>query len=533
MKRLALLLVALLIASSSMGTSIKSTFAEYSKTDSIIIHSDGTVTPSSAPIVLNGNTYVVNDDIFIPRTTNYGIIIEKDNIVLDGAGHKLRGHGQSSAILLEGRVGVTITGFRLDNFYWGLEMQNSAHCIITRNNLTALMYPIYLEGSSNNKLHHNNIYHEPFNENSSNTWDDGYPSGGNYWDGYPYPDVKSGPGQNLPNSDGIGDKPVTEEMFPLDPSNTDRYPLMAKVTFLAAATTDLKIDVKDALGKSVSGAYIASTTQPTGQTTLSGLSGTDGTLVFSGILPGSYTVEASKSGYGTATSSAKVVDGSTTVIVLTIQKGVSQTSLKVKVNDGSGKPLTGVIVTSTAQPSGQGVLAGTSGADGVASFSNILVGSYTIQASKSGYVATTSSINAAEGSTMDITISLKAVEATGILKVIVKDNNGVVIVGASVSSTSQPSGQSTLSGTTGTDGVTTFSGVLPGGYTVQASKSGYVSGSAQGNAVSGGTISIGLTLQTQIVGGGGGGGGIPGFPYEAVLIGLALALALLAVNRRS
>ena len=47
------------------------------------------------------------------------------------------------------------------------------------------------------------------------------PSGGNYWSDYAGADVKSGPNQDLPGSDGIGDTP-----YIIDVNNTDRYPLM-------------------------------------------------------------------------------------------------------------------------------------------------------------------------------------------------------------------------------------------------------------------------------------------------------------------
>ena len=59
-------------------------------------------------------------------------------------------------------------------------------------------------------------------------------------------------------------------------------------------------------------------------------------------------------------------------------------------------------------------------------------------------------------------MTLKVASTKGDLKVTVKDKDGKPIVGASVSSTTQPSGQQALSGTTGSDGTVTFSGVAPG-----------------------------------------------------------------------
>jgi len=55
----------------------------------------------------------------------------------------------------------------------------------------------------------------------TNVWNDGYPSGGNYWSDYTGVDEKSGPNQDQPGSDGIGDTP-----YFIDGYNQDRYPLM-------------------------------------------------------------------------------------------------------------------------------------------------------------------------------------------------------------------------------------------------------------------------------------------------------------------
>jgi hypothetical protein len=82
-----------------------------------------------------------------------------------------------------------------------------------------------------------------------NKWDDGYPSGGNYWSddnwyNYIFVDEKSGHYQDQLGSDGICDTPL----FP-DPSNTeesDNYPLMGTINIFETGTwneTEYFVDV--------------------------------------------------------------------------------------------------------------------------------------------------------------------------------------------------------------------------------------------------------------------------------------------------
>ena len=71
---------------------------------------------------------------------------------------------------------------------------------------------------------------------SSNFWDYGYSSAGNYWNDYNGTD---------PNGDGIGDTP-----YIIDANNTDRYPLMSPYWYWSNPASydlnrDMKIDMKD------------------------------------------------------------------------------------------------------------------------------------------------------------------------------------------------------------------------------------------------------------------------------------------------
>ena len=74
------------------------------------------------------------------------------------------------------------------------------------------------------------IYHNTIKDNTeqvvvdsefSKTWDDGYPSGGNWWSDYTGIDRYNGPNQDISGSDGIGDTP-----YIINENNVDYYPLM-------------------------------------------------------------------------------------------------------------------------------------------------------------------------------------------------------------------------------------------------------------------------------------------------------------------
>ncbi|MBU4143590.1 MAG: right-handed parallel beta-helix repeat-containing protein [Candidatus Thermoplasmatota archaeon] len=106
--------------------------------------------------------------------------------------------------------------------------------LITYNNILSNGYcGIYIEWNTQyNYIHHNNIaangwrnaYESSFN--ITNVWDDGYPSGGNYWGDYSGNDFYSGPLQNIPGFDGIGDTPYNVNGGGNSSSIQDQYPFI-------------------------------------------------------------------------------------------------------------------------------------------------------------------------------------------------------------------------------------------------------------------------------------------------------------------
>ena len=109
-------------------------------------------------------------------------------------------------------------------------------------------YGVKLVSCSSNSFYHNNfVDNSPAQVSileSMNAWDDGYPSGGNFWSDYKGTDIYNGPDQNEIGHDGIGD---TSRIF--DSDNRDNYPLMEPWPAPEAATiiigTTARITVLD------------------------------------------------------------------------------------------------------------------------------------------------------------------------------------------------------------------------------------------------------------------------------------------------
>jgi parallel beta-helix repeat protein len=120
----------------------------------ITINADGSMTPSTAPITTSDNiTYT-----FTANIINKSIIVQRDNIVLNGAGFIIQGDGTGNGIDLSNRNNVTIENTNIETFQYGTYLENSSDITITKNNITANNYDgIFLYSSLNNNLNSNNI----------------------------------------------------------------------------------------------------------------------------------------------------------------------------------------------------------------------------------------------------------------------------------------------------------------------------------------------------------------------------------------
>jgi parallel beta-helix repeat protein len=125
---------------------------------------------------------------------------------------------------------------KFGNLVYGMRFYGSYGNKITLNNISSSVYfgewgDGFRQETGVNIFYHNNFYASVYFGVGKHTqiWDNGYPSGGNYWAGYTGEDVYKGPFQNETGSDGIGDTPYIipdSESARFNRTNKDNYPLM-------------------------------------------------------------------------------------------------------------------------------------------------------------------------------------------------------------------------------------------------------------------------------------------------------------------
>jgi parallel beta-helix repeat protein len=110
-----------------------------------------------------------------------------------------------------------------ENHYDGIVLLSSSNYNTVRNNTIEKNQD---DGITLTDSFYNSIYYNKFINNTNqvstdsvNTWDYGYPSGGNYWSDYGGVDLRKGIFQNENGSDGIGDTP-----YIINSNNEDRFP---------------------------------------------------------------------------------------------------------------------------------------------------------------------------------------------------------------------------------------------------------------------------------------------------------------------
>ena len=204
--------------------------------------------------------------------------------------------------------------------------------------------------------------------------------------------------------------------------------------------------------------------------------------------------------------------------------------LTVKLTEGSNYLVPGSVTLNCESP--EGVKVTFSPSRGSPDFSSTASIDVASSASPGDYTLT--AIGGISSLQRKATITIRIPAPTGNLKIIVQDENENPISGATVSSTSQPSGQQALTGTSGVDGIVLFNDVHVGSYTFQASKSGYVTETGSVSVPTEETIELTISLQEKLSTPEepSGGGGIPGFPYESIMLGLVVGSLIFWILQR-
>ena len=119
----------------------------------ICIRADGTI-DGTDKIQRNGNTYTLMDNI------DDGIVVEKDDIVVDGAGYILNGKGWISVgVSIDHSSNVTVRNLKVKVFINGISLGHGAsNCIISGNTVTYCeLNGILLVHSNNNRILGNTV----------------------------------------------------------------------------------------------------------------------------------------------------------------------------------------------------------------------------------------------------------------------------------------------------------------------------------------------------------------------------------------
>jgi parallel beta-helix repeat protein len=194
--------------------------------------------------------WVDKHDMQVPADAGYVGVVKSTNITVRDL--NLANNGQG--VLLAWTNNSLITGINASRNVYAISVHSSSRNAIVGNNLSNNNNGMEIDGSSqfnyvvgntfalnnahgikvwlqavgDNVFHHNNFVDNKYQATVvtyPSSWDNGYPSGGNYWSDYAGVDQYSGPYQNETGSDGIGDTPYIVNPDPWH-YNIDQYPLM-------------------------------------------------------------------------------------------------------------------------------------------------------------------------------------------------------------------------------------------------------------------------------------------------------------------
>lgn len=171
----------------------------------------------SVNVGLSGNNVSSNfrDAVAVEASSNVSII--DNEIFRNGGGVILQ--NSTTAVVSRNNISWS-NGYGVYAHLFG----TPSNAEITANNISRNNYGVYLDGATSVRVYHNNFLGNTVqafdSRGAENSWDNGCPSGGNFWSDYSgidAVDCRTG----LAGSDGFGDAPYT-----IDADSSDGHPLM-------------------------------------------------------------------------------------------------------------------------------------------------------------------------------------------------------------------------------------------------------------------------------------------------------------------
>jgi hypothetical protein len=252
------------------------------------------------------------------------------------------------------------------------------------------------------------------------------------------------------------------------------------------------------------------------------LTGPDGTYAIDGVPPGTYAITATKIGFYSNTT--------TGVEVTRVNQTTLDFNLTEKPTLLRGTVRSGTLLLVSANISVVGTrLYSLSGPDGTYEITNITAGTYTVQASRPGYVTALLEEVIGHGEEKELNVNLTAIPGAilrGVVSAIV-GNVRTLLVDVKVTLVTTNITQNSTS--TNILGEFAFTGLMPGNYTVLFELANYRPMQVSGITVTNGTTPTHQFSMTPLRHGFS--GFIFGFdmPHSMMILGLFLTIAILAI----
>jgi parallel beta-helix repeat protein len=173
-------------------------------------------------ITINNNSVVFSGFTILGSgngTRDAGILLNASDCEVSNC--MMSGNFQGILLTPTAMDNVIMRNVIMQNRWNGLMLESGCkgNSIVENNIMNNNYAGVGIVGTTGNYVYHNNFVENRYNayDDGTNVWDDGYPSGGNFWDDYDGVDE---------DQDGIGDTPYAI----LNGFNSDQHPLMAAYT---------------------------------------------------------------------------------------------------------------------------------------------------------------------------------------------------------------------------------------------------------------------------------------------------------------